>query len=78
MSMRSWLRNLVPSSFTASNPSEPVAGGLVTFTAPATGASATLSGNPATIQSDGTASVTATRFLSGGFGPAGIGGTSTG
>src|SRR5262249_17697230 len=37
---------------------EPVVGGLVTFTAPSTGASATFtSTNPATIAADGTASV---------------------
>ena len=45
---------------TANNPIEPVAGGLVTFTPPASGASATLSGSPAIIGGDGTASVTAT------------------
>ena len=45
---------------TANNPSEPVAGGLVTFTAPPSGASATLSGSPAAISATGTASVTAT------------------
>ena len=45
---------------TANNPSEPVAGGLVTFTAPPSGASATLSGSPATISANGTAGVTAT------------------
>jgi hypothetical protein len=39
---------------------EPVAGGKITFTAPATGASATFSVNPATIGSNGQASVTAT------------------
>ncbi len=44
---------------TADNPVEPVAGGLVTFTAPASGASASLSVNPATIAATGTASVTA-------------------
>ncbi len=44
---------------TANNPSEPVAGGLVTFTPPPSGASATLSGSPATIGATGTASVTA-------------------
>ena len=44
---------------TANNPNEPVAGGLVTFTAPTSGASATLTGNPAIIQANGTASVTA-------------------
>ena len=37
---------------TANNPSEPVAGGLVTFTPPASGASATLNGSPATIGAD--------------------------
>ena len=42
------------------NPSEPVAGGRVTFTPPQNGASATLGGNPATISADGTASVGAT------------------
>ncbi len=46
---------------TAKNPIEPVAGGLVTFTAPASGASAALTGSPATISTSGTASVTATR-----------------
>ena len=45
---------------TANNPIEPVAGGLVTFTPPASGASAELTGNPATISASGTASVTAT------------------
>jgi hypothetical protein len=45
---------------TANNPGEPVAGGRVTFTPPASGASATLSGSPATISAAGTASVTAT------------------
>ena len=45
---------------TANNPSEPVAGGLVTFTPPQSGASATLSGSPATISATGTVSVTAT------------------
>ena len=44
---------------TANNPIEPVAGGLVTFTAPPSGASATLSGSPATISATGTATVTA-------------------
>ncbi len=42
------------------NAGEPVNGGQVTFTAPTTGAGATFSGNPATIISDGTASLTAT------------------
>ena len=44
---------------TANNPSGPVAGGLVTFTPPPSGASATLSGSPAPISATGTASVTA-------------------
>ena len=44
---------------TANNPIEPVAGGLVTFTPPSSGASATLGGNPATIAANGTVSVTA-------------------
>ncbi len=39
---------------------EPVQGGLVTFTSPGSGASATLSGNPATINASSRASVTAT------------------
>jgi hypothetical protein len=45
---------------TAKNRIEPVAGGLVTFTPPASGASATLTGSPAIINGNGTASVTAT------------------
>jgi hypothetical protein len=46
---------------TANNPIEPVAGGLVTFTAPSSEASVLFfSRNPALIQADGTASVTAT------------------
>jgi hypothetical protein len=45
---------------TANNPSEPVAGGLVTFTPPASGASATIGGSPAIISAAGTASVTVT------------------
>jgi parallel beta-helix repeat protein len=45
---------------TANNPSEPVAGGRVTFTPPSSGASATIGGSPATISAAGTASVTAT------------------
>jgi len=44
----------------ANNPVEPVNGGLVTFTAPGSGASAAIAGSPATIGADGTASVTAT------------------
>ncbi len=39
---------------------EPVAGGKVTFAAPATGASAVLTGSPATIAADGTVSTGAT------------------
>ena len=45
---------------TANNAIEPVAGGLVTFTPPASGASAAITGSPATISASGTASVTAT------------------
>jgi hypothetical protein len=45
---------------TANNPSEPVAGGLVRFTPPSNGASATISGSPATISSVGKVSVAAT------------------
>jgi hypothetical protein len=45
---------------TANNPGEPVAGGLVTFTSPASGASAAIGGSPAIISAAGTASVTAT------------------
>jgi hypothetical protein len=44
----------------ANNPIEPVSFGLVTFAAPASGASATLTGSPATVSGSGTASVTAT------------------
>jgi hypothetical protein len=39
---------------------EPVAGGIVTFTDPAAGASATFTGNPAVIGANGSASVSAT------------------
>jgi len=39
---------------------EPVTGGVVTFTAPTVGASATITGSPVTIGSNGEASVTAT------------------
>jgi fibronectin-binding autotransporter adhesin len=39
---------------------EPVAGGVVTFTGPASGASATFTGNPAVIGANGSASVSAT------------------
>jgi uncharacterized delta-60 repeat protein len=45
---------------TATNAIEPVAGGHITFTAPASGASAVLKSSPATISSNGQASVTAT------------------
>jgi Right handed beta helix region len=45
---------------------EPVAGGLVTFTAPVTGAAADLVGTPAIIDSNGQAGVTATANLSAG------------
>ncbi|MBI1324764.1 DUF4214 domain-containing protein [bacterium] len=51
---------------TASNPSEPVAGGLVTFTAPTEGPSATLTGSPAVIGGDGNASVVAASNFVGG------------
>jgi hypothetical protein len=44
---------------TANGAGEPVAGGQVTFTPPASGASALLTGSPATISATGTASVTA-------------------
>jgi predicted outer membrane repeat protein len=44
----------------AVNPVEPVAGGMVTFTPPTTGPSATLTGSPATVGAGGQASVTAT------------------
>jgi parallel beta-helix repeat protein len=47
-------------TITANNPVESVAGGRVTFTPPASGASATISGSPTTISATGTASVTAT------------------
>jgi predicted outer membrane repeat protein len=45
---------------TANNPVEPVGGDVITFTAPSSGASASLSASTATIQNDGTASITAT------------------
>ena len=51
---------------TANNPSEPVAGGLVAFTSPQSGPSATLTGNPATISANGTVSVGATANAIGG------------
>ncbi len=45
---------------TANNSGEPVEGGLVTFAAPISGASAALNGSPASIDSDGKVSVIAT------------------
>ena len=45
---------------TANNPDEPVAGGVITFTPPSSGASATIDGIPATIDGSGNASVDAT------------------
>jgi uncharacterized repeat protein (TIGR01451 family) len=45
---------------TADDGIDPVAGGQVTFTAPSSGASASLSPNPATIAANGTATVNAT------------------
>jgi CSLREA domain-containing protein len=51
---------------TAQNSNEPVAGGLVTFTPPNIGASATISPNPAVIAADGTATVAATSNFIGG------------
>jgi ethanolamine utilization microcompartment shell protein EutS len=47
-------------SVTAKNAADPVAGGAITFTVPAAGASAVLKGSPATISSDGKASIKAT------------------
>jgi hypothetical protein len=46
-------------AITAKNAVEPVAGGAITFTSPASGASAAFDGSPATIGVDGKASVTA-------------------
>src|SRR5271157_3382689 len=51
---------------TANNSIEPVAGGQVRFTAPTSGASASLSVNPATIAADGMASTTPTANASAG------------
>jgi Bacterial Ig-like domain (group 3)/MBG domain (YGX type)/Domain of unknown function (DUF4214)/Right handed beta helix region len=51
---------------TAKNAAEPVKGGVVTFTPPASGASATLTGIPATIDASGKASVGATANAVGG------------
>ena len=45
---------------TANNPNEPVAGGVITFTAPPSGTSSTLSSISATIDTSGNASVDAT------------------
>ena len=53
--------NPLAATVTANNAVEPVEGGIITFTAPGSGASATLVGNPATIAS-GTASVNAVAF----------------
>jgi parallel beta-helix repeat protein len=53
---------------TATNPSEPVVGGMVTFNAPLVLQSANITGSPATIGITGTASVTATaNALSGSY-----------
>jgi hypothetical protein len=49
-----------PLEVTVGGSGDPVAGGHVTFTAPDSGASAIVTGSPATIGADGTASVTAT------------------
>jgi hypothetical protein len=51
---------------TANNPAEPVTGGTVSFTAPSSGASATLSSTTATIGAAGRASVTATANVTAG------------
>ncbi len=53
-------------SVTADNTNEPVAGGQVTFTVPLSGASASLSANPATIAANGQASTTPTANASAG------------
>ncbi|MFI5455434.1 MAG: beta strand repeat-containing protein [Isosphaerales bacterium] len=59
--------NPVAVNLTANNAVEPVAGGIVSFSAPSTGASATLSRTgPVTIGSNGLASVTATANAMGG------------
>ncbi|MDG3008412.1 choice-of-anchor Q domain-containing protein [Paludisphaera mucosa] len=50
----------------ANDPTEPVAGGLVTFSSPTPGPGAIFSGNPATIGVDGTASATASSNFIGG------------
>ena len=52
--------NPLAATVTANNPLEPVAGGVITFVAPSSGASATLSGTAAMIGSNGIASTTAT------------------
>jgi hypothetical protein len=59
-------QNALVVTVTAINPLEPVAGGLVTFTAPTTGASASFNGAAAIISNTGTVSVTATANGSGG------------
>ena len=53
---------------TANNPIEPVVGGLVTYTPPAVGASATIPGSPAVIDATGTTSVAAaSNFIGGSY-----------
>ena len=52
--------NPLVATVTANNTNEPVAGGQVTFTVPVSGASASLSVNPATIAANGQASTTPT------------------
>jgi predicted outer membrane repeat protein len=47
-------------TLTPNDASEPIAGGKITFTPPASGATATISGSPVTLDASGTASVTAT------------------
>ncbi len=56
--------NPLVATVTVNNANEPVAGGQVTFTVPASGASATLSVNPVTIAANGTASTTPTANVS--------------
>ncbi len=51
---------------TANDPQEPVAAGVVSFAAPASGASASFTGNPAVIGATGSASVSATANSMGG------------
>ena len=50
----------LPLALRATSAFEPVTGGIVTFTAPASGASALLVGSPATVAANGSISVTAT------------------